>query len=88
MTWRLLPVGFRSQTVGHDESHRRPVARRSRTRLDEAALVGVDDDLDAVAELELAEDPSDVALDGRLRENQQVGGFTVNVRSSTANFWP
>jgi hypothetical protein len=45
--------------------------------LDEAALVREDDGLDAVAEVELGEDPTDVGLHGGLRDDELGGDLLV-----------
>jgi hypothetical protein len=45
--------------------------------LNEAALVGEDDRLGAVVEVELLEDSGDVGLDGRLAEDELAGDLTI-----------
>src|ERR1700677_5348247 len=46
-------------------------------RADQAGLGGEDDDLDAVAQAELGEDPRDMGLDRRLAERQRGGELRV-----------
>jgi hypothetical protein len=44
---------------------------------DQAALAGVDDGLDAVAEVEFAEHPADVGLDGGFGQVEAFGDLGV-----------
>ena len=44
---------------------------------DDALLVGVDGDLDAIAQIELGQDAGDVALDGGLAEVEPGGDLGV-----------
>ena len=46
-------------------------------RPDDSGLVGVDDDLDAVAQLEFHQDPADVAADGGVFDHKIGGDLPV-----------
>src|SRR6188472_3853603 len=46
-------------------------------RLDETDLVGEHHDLDAIAQVELGQDPTDVGLHGRLGEHELLGDLRV-----------
>jgi hypothetical protein len=52
---------------------------------DDAVLVGEDDGLDAVAEVELRQDAADVALDGRLGHDEPLGDLAVRETAGDEN---
>src|SRR3954468_5378938 len=69
-----------SNSLAYADAHAGPLANcescRGR-RVGEACLVGEDDGLDAVAEVELLEDVSDVRLDGGVTDEQLLGDLGV-----------
>jgi hypothetical protein len=52
--------------------------------LNEAALIGEDDRLGAVVELELLEDSGDVGFDGGLAEDELAGDLTIRQAAGLA----
>src|SRR5690606_27799129 len=75
---RVTPVPARPAAPGRDA---RAPARRARVTPPgsghQAVAVGVDDRLDAIAQVELGEDARDIGLDGLLADHQGLGDLAV-----------
>jgi hypothetical protein len=68
---------LRDQAYGELPAAQRRALSGSRSRVDEAGLVGVDHRLDPVAQPELRQHPSEVRLDSRLGDEEPLGNLGV-----------